>query len=73
MSARPEHHVGRRPQRGLGLLALVMVLLLCAHLAVLGGQRARLSQQAAAQAHRQAIQARAAAEAGLAWGQAAVC
>ena len=72
VSARPEHHVGRRSQRGLGLLALVMVLLLCAHLAVLGGQRARLSQQAAAEAHRQAIQAREAAEAGLAWVQAAL-
>lgn len=70
MPVRPEPRSAR--PRGLALIALVMVLLLGAHLAWLGGLRAGGVQQQAARAHQHSLQARAATEAGLAWAQAAL-
>ncbi|MFM2340561.1 MAG: hypothetical protein RLZZ592_214 [Pseudomonadota bacterium] len=70
MPVRPDPRSAR--PRGLALIALVMVLLLGAHLAWLGALLAGGVQQQAARAHLHSLQARTAAEAGLAWAQAAL-
>lgn len=66
MSARAERPRARA-QRGLGAVALVAVLLLGAHLALLASHGAQFVEQRAGAARLQQVQAREAAESGLAW------